>query len=395
MLTEDAGATRSVQATSLIESTNLQILFAITFVAMMGVSSITPALPIMSEKLGINPQEAGFLITVYTLPGLSAPLLGLLADRFGRKTILTPSLVVFSLTGAMIALVRNFKLMIVLRFFQGLSAAPLVSLSVTLIGDLYTGEDRETAIGYNVSTQNIGNAIFPIIGGLVTVFGWYYPFFLPLLALPVAICVFLFLRVPKVKKEKALKEYLQGFRQLVRSPRVITLFLLTIGTFILLFGAYLTYFPFLLSNSFGVSSSIIGLMVAFMPLTTIITALNTGKFTGKYSERKILQVAFLLYTLALFMIPLAPWIFLFLLLTIIFGIGHGLNMPIRQTLLLKSAEKKHRALLMTINGAFIKFGQSLGPFLMGILLGIGGIKSVFYVSALFSLVLLVLVTLFC
>ncbi|NIQ04472.1 MAG: MFS transporter [Candidatus Korarchaeota archaeon] len=351
--------------TPLILSTDLQILFTVTFVAMRGVSSVTPALPTMSEELHITPQKAGLLITVYTLPGLASPLFGLLADRFGRKKILTPSLIIFSLTGSMIAFVRDFKLMMVLRFFQGLGAAPLVSLSVTVIGDLYSGEERKTALGYNVSIQSIGNAVFPTISGAVTVFGWYYPFLLPLIALPVAICVFFLMRTPELERENDLKAHLQEFWQLLRSSQVVTLFLLTIVTFILLFGAFLTYFPFLLSESFGASSFTIGLIVASMSLTMIGIASNIGKFTNSDSELIVLQVAFLLYTLALLSIPLVPRLFLFSILTITFGIAQGLNMLTRQTLLLKSAEKKHRGMMMTMNGAFVKLGQSLGPYSWG------------------------------
>lgn len=379
--------------TPLILSTDLQILFTVTFVAMMGVSSITPALPTMSEELHITPQKAGLLITVYTLPGLAAPLFGLLTDRFGRKKILTPSLITFSLSGPMIAFVRDFKLIMALRFLQGLGAAPLVSLSVTVIGDLYSGEERKTALGYNVSIQSIGNAVFPTIGGAVTVFGWYYPFFLPLLAIPVAICVFFLIRTPELERENDLKAHLQEFWQLLHSSQVITLFLLTIVTFILLFGAFLTYFPFLLSKSFGASSFTIGLIVASMSLTMIGIASNIGKLTSSDSERIVLQVAFLLYTIALLSIPLIPRLFLFPILTITFGIAQGLNMPTRQTLLLKSVEKKHRGMLMTVNGAFVKLGQSLGPLLMGKILGSGGIEWVFYVSALLSFCMLVLVIL--
>ena len=76
---------------------NLQIVFGVTLMAVLGVSSITPAFPTIVDELGITPQAVGSLITVFTLPGvLLTPVLGILADQFGRKRILVPALMLHS-----------------------------------------------------------------------------------------------------------------------------------------------------------------------------------------------------------------------------------------------------------------------------------------------------------
>ena len=62
--------------------------------AVLGVSSITPVFPDLVRELGISGVEVGLLITFFTLPGVFlAPVLGVLADRFGRKKILIPSII--------------------------------------------------------------------------------------------------------------------------------------------------------------------------------------------------------------------------------------------------------------------------------------------------------------
>lgn len=67
---------------------NLRIIFSITLMAVMGVVSVTPAFPKIVEALHISMKEIGLLITVFTFPGvLLTPVLGVLADRFGRKRI--------------------------------------------------------------------------------------------------------------------------------------------------------------------------------------------------------------------------------------------------------------------------------------------------------------------
>lgn len=120
--------------------TNLQIIFGVTLIAVLGVSSITPAFPLIVKDLNISTQSVGLLITMFTLPGIFlTPVMGALADRFGRKKILIPSMMLFGVAGGACALAHDFSLLLALRFFQGVGAASLGSLNVTIIGDLYSG----------------------------------------------------------------------------------------------------------------------------------------------------------------------------------------------------------------------------------------------------------------
>ena len=65
---------------------NLQIVFVITLIAVMGVSSISPAFPEIQAAFRISKPAVGLLIVVFTLPGvLLTPTLGVPTGRFGRK----------------------------------------------------------------------------------------------------------------------------------------------------------------------------------------------------------------------------------------------------------------------------------------------------------------------
>lgn len=184
----------------LLRDQNLYLIFAISLMAVIGVASITPAFPQMSEALKISPKNIGLLITVFTFPTvILGPIIGILADRFGRKKILVPSLFLFGVAGAACAFENDFNLLLLMRFLQGIGAASLLSLGVTLIGDLYTGVQRATAMGYNASVSSIGTALYPTIGGALAVMGWHYPFLLPLVAIPIGLLVLFFLKNPEPK----------------------------------------------------------------------------------------------------------------------------------------------------------------------------------------------------
>jgi MFS transporter, ACDE family, multidrug resistance protein len=117
---------------------NLHIVFAVTLMAVLGTSSITPAFPKIVQELGISSGQVGLLITVFTFPGvLLTSVWGALSDRFGRRKILVPSLMLFGIAGGACAFVWDFELLLMLRTLQGVGAAALMAINVTVLVPKY------------------------------------------------------------------------------------------------------------------------------------------------------------------------------------------------------------------------------------------------------------------
>ena len=172
------------------QNPNLKIIFGVTLSAVMGVASITPAFPAMIDIFNLKPQDVGILITAFTLPAIFlTPLMGILADRIGRKRILVPSLLLFGIAGATITFARDFQTVVFLRVIQGIGATALSTLNMTLIGDLFEPRHRPEAMGYNASVLSLGVAVYPAIGGVLAGMAWYAPFYLPLFSIVVAFFV--------------------------------------------------------------------------------------------------------------------------------------------------------------------------------------------------------------
>jgi ACDE family multidrug resistance protein len=375
-----------MKATKLYLQPNLQIIFAVTLMAVLGVANITPAFPGIMRELGIKPQAVGYLITIFTLPGIFlTPVLGVLGDRIGRKKILFLSLLLFGIAGGACSFARDFSILMLLRFVQGIGAAALGSLNVTIIGDLYSGRERAAAMGYNASVLSIGTASYPAIGGALALLGWYYPFALSFLAIPIGFWVYFSLDSPEPKKQEYLRDYLKNAWISMRNRRVFVLFILSTVLFIILYGSYLTFFPLLISQSFSESSLIIGIMMSCMSLTTAVTSSQMGRLSNRFPQSTLLKVSYLLYAPALVLMPFMPSLGLLLMPIIIFGLAHGMNVPCVQTLLADLAPQEYRAAFMSINGMVLRLGQTLGPVIMGLVFSIAGITGTFYVGALFAL----------
>lgn len=345
---------------------NLYIIFSITLMAVMGVSSITPVLPEIREALALTRQQVGLMIVFFSLPGIIlTPLLGILADRYGRKTILGPSLVLFALAGASCFFIRDFTWLLVFRLLQGSGAASLGSLNSALVGDIYAKEERAKIMGKVAGILSIGTASYPAIGGALALLGWHVPFLLPLLALPTGWAVLFKLKNPEPERGEKFMSYLKSGLKGISSGNVLILFVATFAVFIMLYGAYLTYLPLLLDERFGASSLVIGLLMATMSATTAGIASQLGRINKRIPDYKIISYSFLLYVASLLSIPFIPVIWLMPLPIVLFGIGQGMNFPSIQARLTKMAPLEYRGLFMSLNGMVLRLGQTLGPIVVG------------------------------
>jgi MFS family permease len=377
--------------TPLYRDKNLLIIYTVSLITFLVLASIPPAFPKIIQALNIPPQKIGLLISVFSFSSLAlGPIVGVLADRVGRKKILVPSLILFGIAGTACAFARDFNLLLLFLFLQGIGAAALHSLTIALISDLYSGTRRTTAIGYNTSIITASMAIYSIIGGALAVMGWYYPFLLSLAAMPVALLVWFGLKNPEPTGEKPLNVNLLNALKSLRNRQLAGLFIVSTAHFILLYGALRTYLPLLIADSFKSSSWVIGLILASIPVASAIAASQVGRLARRFPETTLIRASFVFYALALFGIPFASNLWLLLIPTVMFGIGFGICSPITLSLVAAQASKEYLATVISVNGTFCNVGRIIGPLLMGGVLDIGGISGVFYAGAGIAITTLVI-----
>ncbi len=350
--------------------------------AVLGVASITPTLPRIATVFDLTPERAGLVVSMFTLPGvILTPVFGVLSDRIGRIRVLIPSLLLFAVAGTACAFARDFGVLLALRFVQGIGVAALGVINLTLLGDLFRGNRLPTAMGYNASVLSIGTGVYPALGGALALTAWYYPFALPLLAVPVAGFVWWRLRVPHVPSDERFTTYLRGAAGEVGRPAVIGCFLAGLVTFILIYGAFLTYLPFLLAERFEASPARIGLLISAASVSTAIVSARLGRLVARFGERRLMLVGFAIYVISLLALPVAGSTWTLLAAILLFGAANGINIPSMLSLLMSLAPAQYRAAFMAVNGSLFRLGQTVGPLLAALALRWWGLDGVYLASA--------------
>ncbi|MGL5805433.1 MAG: MFS transporter [Xenococcaceae cyanobacterium] len=373
---------------------NLFIVISVALIAVLGVMSINPILPTIAQSLQIAPEQIGLIMTAYLVPiAIGTPIFGILADRLGRKQILIPSLIIFALGGILSASAQDFRSLLEWRFLQGIGAASLEAVQLTLIADLYAGRLLTSAMALNTSAIGISATIYPLIGGGLAQLNWRYAFVLSICAIPLALLVFVKLKLPQKQinpADTSLRIYLKNTLSSLKNRQVFGLMLAVLCLFFLEFGICFICVPILAAQSLNASSAAIGIILSVMELALACAASQLGWLVQRFSEFTLIKISFVVCALALLIMPVVNNIWLLAFPIILFGAGQGIALPSILTMLARFAPEDYRAGFMSLNVTVQSLGRALGPIIAGIAFSFLGIQAIFYASAVFAVVSVVL-----
>jgi len=141
---------------------------------------INPLFPVMQKDLGLNYRDLGLISGVLALTwGIGAVVAGRLSDRFGRKQVLIPAIVVFSLLVGSTGLATGLVSLLIIRALMGFSEGAYLPTSIVATVEA----SRATRIGLNIGLQQmsaplVGLGLGPLIGvGLLKILpSWHWVF---------------------------------------------------------------------------------------------------------------------------------------------------------------------------------------------------------------------------
>ncbi|MDZ7679333.1 MAG: MFS transporter [Acidimicrobiales bacterium] len=352
---------------------------SITVTGILANTLLYPAIPNILEDFGLDDGSAGVLVASASVPGIAiAPLVGVLADRYGRRRVLVPCLVAFGCFGALGAFAPGFGWLVLARLGQGVGSAGLINLANALISDTWSGVERARHFGYNSAVLTVSLAVLPAVGGTLTDLGsWRWAFAPYPLALITALVVMARLDHGPTDRSTSIGAQVRAAARIARSVRVLTPLSLTFVTFIMIFGLMLTVLPLHLARSFGLSAGERGLVMALPALGATTGALVLGWIRSRRSSRAVVIAAFVLFALAFPVVGLAGTLLLLVPAGVVFGLGEGLLLPTLTDVVAGSASETSRGAVLSLQVSAIRSGQTVGPLLAGVAVTAVGTGSTF------------------
>jgi MFS transporter, DHA1 family, multidrug resistance protein len=370
------------------------IVFLVSFAAFFGPftqSIYVPLIPEVREYFHTSAFLVNLTISIFTLVlAIMQMVYGPLVDRYGRKKILLPAIVIYILSSIGVALSPTIGLFI---FFRGLQAVGIAAGSVvatTVIGDLFEGKELGRSMGTFQMLVSLGPVLGPVIGGFV---GAYYGFHGVFWVLSAAACILwiaIIYFLPETKTSSLVKK---GFSvkdfQVVYTNRIgLTIVLLG---FIQYFTYYqfLVFMPYILSEDYRLTASHIGLVFLFMTLSIVIGNFLGGRLQEYFNQQIFVVCTCLCIVIAIVLYSLfAPISFILLLIVItLFGLFTGLATPVQTTILARTF-LDNRATAFGLYNLFRYLGMALGPLIGTLLFNWQRFSEIYFSAILFTCVIL-------
>lgn len=357
-------------------------LLFVPFMMVLGNSMLIPVIPAMRQAMALSEAQTGLIITAFSIPAaLFIPVAGFLADRFGRKTVIVPSLILYGIGGAIAVAAAIFLqggaygLLMAGRVVQGLGAAGTANIALALVGDLYAGSARGEALGLMEAANGFGKVASPILGAALGIITWFAPFvFFTILTVPVALAVAWLARERKPQSKASIGQYFGSIVGVFRKKGVPLVATLISGMVVLflLFGV-LFYLSEILESQFGLQGVVKGLVLALPVLATSVTAYISGTYLQKLGRRLLVSAGLGIMTLVLLTLALVQNPFFLYAAIVFIGIGSGLALATLNVLVTSSVDLAQRGMITSDYGAVRFLGVALGPPLFGLLMGSGNL----------------------
>jgi MFS transporter, ACDE family, multidrug resistance protein len=264
------------------------ILGFVGFVTSFGAHIVAVNLPSYAKEVGVGVAIIGVLIAAYDLAEIvSKPLFGSLADRVGMKRTMLAGIAVFIAASLLYAIVDP-RLLVVVRFAQGVGAAALSAVSAALVG-IYFAENRGRAYGIYNALKGAGYVVSPVVGGAIVQRVNFTAIFYATAAVG-ALAFLISLALPKPQSDEGADLdddddlSFKGLLQVLRQPDLLKWYLVIVINMFFV-GILFGFLPVYIST-LGYSPFDSGVLISVVALAYLLVQPVAGALADRIDARK-------------------------------------------------------------------------------------------------------------
>ncbi|MFC6632902.1 MFS transporter [Microbulbifer taiwanensis] len=339
-------------------------LLCLAALTIMSGATMAPSLPALQSHFAGHPDSELLSRLVLTLPALAialcAPIAGAIADRFGRLRLLLFSICLYSLAGLSGLVADSLAAILVGRALLGVAVAGTMTSVTALVGDYFTGSERESYMSQQGAFVSFGGVVFLIGGGWLADQHWRAPFAVYGIALLVLPAAMAFLsEAPRKSGSATSSSSADSVPYLLLAALFVAALLNSVAFYLIP-----TQLPFFL-REIGISlPSDTGLAIAGSNLVGALSSLYLYRhLRTRFKSLEIFAFGFAFMAAGLLLISRADSFTAVMFATGIYGIGMGAMMPHLFSTAIHLAPERMRGRIAGGLSASIFFGQFLSPLL--------------------------------
>lgn len=343
----------------------------------------SPVLPLFALYLGAGPEAIGFAVGISTVTGIFFKLpSGALSDVIGRKRTMLIGLIVFAVMPFTYLFVKDYQLLILIRFIHGLATAVYGPVSMAVVADV-AGAKKGEMLSWFSSITIIGNLLGAPLGGFILhslsataepSIGDFHKAYI-VSGFAGMMSLILALRLLKEKErldngkglKESLRRFLSGMKEVISDRRVVITSNME-GLQNLTVGALEAFLPIYAVTVAGLNEFQAGLLWGIQVLVTILSKPIMGKTSDKYGRKPLIVAGMILCALSFGAIPMLHNFYLLMITAIVFGFGEAFVTSSSAALIADICKEKHFGTAMGTFGTIFDIGHASGPILAGTLI---------------------------
>ena len=344
----------------------LNVIACVIFAGALNTRVVDPVIPQIAIDLGIEAATGALLTTAFAVPyALIQPVLGAMADTYGKKRMMVACLAGIVVSGLIGWVATDFTTLIAARVLSGIAAGGIFPIGMAIVGDLVPVGKRQVAMGRLLFAVMSGNILGAAAAGAIAdLTNWRGVFLATAILAALALAVML-VGLRGAVKDKPQRFRIAGqvanFRTIFGNPLAKVCFVAVFLEGAFLFGLF-PHMAALLYEDGETRASIAGIVLAGFGVGGMIYTFVVYLLVKHVPERRLMFTGGLLMGTGLLLIALrAPWqieFAIFVLFGFSFYLLHG---PIQ--VYVTELAPKARSTAASMHAAFFFLGHAAGPIL--------------------------------
>ena len=327
----------------------------------------------------------GFTVAVFGLGRLFSNLpAGFLSERYGRRVVLIAGLAILTVASVLMALIDSFVALVAFRLLSGVGAAIYITSAMTMLVDISTPANRARYMSLQQGSILLGAGLGPAVGGFAAeIWGFRSAFYL-MSVLSAAGLAWAMLQMPETNSPRDSRRVVQratvdskpvtaaavegeraSFMSILRNPNFI---LVAVYFFMVVFtrnGGRAVLMPLIGDAQAGLGPGEIGIAFTVMVMVNMVLVIPAGMVSDRWGRKMLMLPGAVLTAAGLVLYVFSDSFGMFLLASVVLGIGTGVVGPSPAAYVADLAPPGRQGVTIGLYRTFGDLGGFIGPVFLG------------------------------